>query len=161
MNSRDYTDVYRLELWILGYLTSYTSQRQLRRSTLRSHVQIRWPDEDIPNIEELIQVVKLIEAQRNELWNESIPEMVKGYFADMNSIFETLERKMKGGSKAYIVVGNSSYANIPIDTDIFLAKIAETNHFKVEEIRIARYLRSSGQQDSQKIRESIIVLKKR
>ena len=67
---------------------------------------------------------------------------------------------MKINSKVYINVGNSSYFNSIIETDTIIAEIAEMNQFQVDEIRIARYLKSSGQQDSKKIRESVIVLTK-
>ena len=39
-NSFDYTDVYNIELWTLGYLTDNESNRTLRISTFCSHVQI-------------------------------------------------------------------------------------------------------------------------
>ena len=40
-NSFDYTDIYNVELWALGYLGSSADNRKLRGETLRSHVQIR------------------------------------------------------------------------------------------------------------------------
>ncbi len=39
-NSFDYTDIYNVELWMLGYLKSSPDNLRLRRETLRSHVQI-------------------------------------------------------------------------------------------------------------------------
>ncbi len=39
-NSFDYTDVYNIELWMLGYLDGPNANRVLRQSTLASHVQI-------------------------------------------------------------------------------------------------------------------------
>jgi hypothetical protein len=48
-NSFDYTDVYNLELWMLGYLRSGEDNRALRQDTLRSHVQLKWkPTRGIP-----------------------------------------------------------------------------------------------------------------
>ena len=46
-NSFDYTDIYNLELWVLGYLASAEDNLTLRRATLRSHVQIK-RDDDLP-----------------------------------------------------------------------------------------------------------------
>jgi len=160
LNSRDYTDTYRLELWILGYLKAYKDERELRKSTLRSHVQITWHKEETLKIKKLEKVLKEIEKHRGEFWNNSIPEMIKGYFVDMNIILESLYRKMKSNSKVYVNVGNSSYFNTIIETDAIIAEIAEINQFQVDEIRVARYLKSSGQQNSKRIRESVIVLTK-
>ena len=39
-NSFDYTDVYNVELWMLGYLSTASDNRALRGSTLTSHVQL-------------------------------------------------------------------------------------------------------------------------
>lgn len=158
LNSRDYTDIYRLELWVLGYLKSYAEQIELRKSTLRSHVQIAWPYIETPKINRLKKITKQLEKNRKVLWNRSIPEMIKGYFTDMNEILKSLYEKLRKNSKVYIIVGNSSYHKLSIETDFILAEIAQMNKFRVDEIRVARYLRSSGQQNSKKLRESIIVL---
>lgn len=160
LNSRDYTDIYRLELWLLGYLATYKDERELRKSTLRSHVQIAWHKEETLKIKKLVKVLKEIEKHRENFWNSSILEMIKGYFVDMNIILENLYKKMKSNSKIYVNVGNSSYFNSIIETDAIIAEIAEMSQFQVDEIRVARYLKSSGQQDSKRIRESIIVLTK-
>ena len=40
-NSFDYTDVYNIELWILGYLSSTEDNWRLRHETLSSHVQLQ------------------------------------------------------------------------------------------------------------------------
>ncbi|MDP1363097.1 DNA methylase N-4/N-6, partial [Klebsiella variicola] len=40
-NSFDYTDIYNVELWVLGYIGSSADNLTLRNQTLRSHVQIR------------------------------------------------------------------------------------------------------------------------
>jgi DNA modification methylase len=161
LNSRDYTDIYRLELWILGYLKSYAEQIELRKSTLRSHVQIAWPhiEETFKN-NRLEKVIKQLAKNRESLWNSSIPEMIKGYFTDMNEILKSLYAKLRKNSKVYIIVGNSSYQKLSIETDFILAEIAQMNKFGLNEIRVARYLKSSGQQSSKKLRESIIVLTK-
>jgi len=160
LNSRDYTDIYRLELWVLGYLKSYADERELRKSTLRSHVQIAWDTTEPPKIADLTTALNSLERHRDKFWNKSIPEMIRGYFADMNTMFGSLYQKLKQGSRIYLDVGNSSYYRISIETDSIIGQIAKDNGFQLDEIRIARYLRSSGQQDSAKLRESIIVLSK-
>lgn len=160
LNSRDYTDIYRLELWILGYLKSFADQVELRKSAIRSHVQIAWPNVRTIQNERLAKIVAVLEKNREKLWNQYIPEMIKGYFSDMDQILKALYKKLRHNSKAFLIVGNSSYYNLAIETDVILAEIAQMNKFGVDEIRVARYLKSSGQQNSKKLRESIIVLTK-
>ena len=49
LNSRDYTDTYMLELKTLGLTNTYEEVRNLREKTLRSHVQIKWQDNESIN----------------------------------------------------------------------------------------------------------------
>lgn len=87
--------------------------------------------------------------------------MFKGYFNDMDILFKEFYNKLNNGGKAYINVSNSSYGNKVCEVDLILAKIAEKNGLEAEEIRIARNISSSSQQNIKSpIRESVIVLKK-
>ena len=44
LNSRDYTDIYMLELKVLELVNSHEDLRNLRKSTLRSHVQVKYSE---------------------------------------------------------------------------------------------------------------------
>jgi len=160
LNSRDYTDVYRLELWVLGYLKTFTKERELRKSSIRSHVQINWEEEPSLGISTLELVMrKMLKASKN-LWNANIPKMINGYFVDINNILKIMHKKLKDEAHLYLIVGNSFYCGFPVNVDLIIAEIAEKIGYKVLEIRIGRYTKTSGQQNSKKIRESVIVLKK-
>lgn len=160
LNSRDYTDVYRLELWMLGYIKTYAEERKLRWNSLRSHVQVTWEEEPMLEIFSIKKIMNKIIKVREGLWNRNIPKMINGYFCDMNDILGVLYTKLKSDSKVYIVVGNSFYKGIHIKVDEIIADIARSLSYQVIEIRVGRYARTSGQQKSKKIRESVIVLKK-
>lgn len=160
LNSRDYTDVYRLELWLLGYVNNFQEERKLRKDALTSHVQIQLPDVPHPQIGLLEKFLKHLEHDETKLWNKNIPNMVKGYFYDMENMFINIRRKLKDDAKVYINVSNSSYGGKVCEVDIILVEIAKKNNFKLEEIRIARHINSSVQQNlKKKMRESVIVLK--
>jgi DNA modification methylase len=160
LNSRDYTDIYRLELWMLGYITKFVDEKKLRSSALTSHVQIAVADSVYPKIAELEYFLTHLENV-GTLWNKNIPNMVKGYFSDMESILENLYPKLKDGAMVYINVSNSAYGNKICEVDTILAKIAETKGYDALEIRTARFINSSKQQEiATKLRESVIVLKK-
>jgi len=160
LNSRDYTDVYRLELWMLGYIKTYAEERKLRKNSIRSHVQVPWEEEKILDISGLKKIMKKIIKVKKDLWNPNIPKMINGYFCDMNDILKVLYEKLKSGSKVYIVVGNSFYKGVHIKVDEIIADIARNLSYQVGEIRIGRYTKTSGQQKSKRIRESVIVLQK-
>lgn len=163
LNSRDYTDIYRLELWMLGYVNDYNSERILRKNALTSHVQIQLPKVEFPQVDELIKAVEYLEKEDTELWNKNIPNMVRGYFNDIQNLLIDLKDKLTENAKLYINVSNSSYANYIIEVDTIIAKAAELIGYECEEIRIARKIKTSSQQNNnintEKMRESIIVLK--
>lgn len=146
LNSRDYTDTYMLELWTLDYIQDYSNLRKLRESTLRSHVQLKWGNVELLEIDELQDAILQLEDYKEEYWNNAIPGMIKGYFMDLNILLGKLFNKMTTGGRIYLNVANSAYYGVEIKTDIIMAKIAENNGFEVLEIRAARKLNPSAQQ---------------
>ncbi len=161
LNSRDYTDTYRLELWILGYITNFKEEQTIRKSALTSHVQITLNDFEFPQIKELKEFIHYLESLDGQLWNKNIPKMVKGYFSDMHDILFDLKDKLKDGSKLYINISNSAYAGKICEVDYILIEIAKQLGYKPIQIRKARFIKSSRQQKlPEKLRESIIVLQK-
>ena len=162
LNSRDYTDSYMVELWVLDLVRSYEDVRKLRKSTIKSHVQVKWENEPVLDIENLTSAYNEIMEHKDKFWNESIPDMIAGYFNDMNRLFEKLAHKMCRFGKVYFNVANSAYYGVHIPTDEIIAEIAERNGFKVSEIWIARHIPPSSQQKALigNLRESVIVMTK-
>ena len=164
LNSRDYTDTYMLELKTLGLTSTYEEVRNLREKTLRSHVQIKWEDNESINNKTLESTLKLLKdcSGDKKIWNSSILDMVRLYFVDMKKIFHVLYKKVKLGGRIYFNVSNSAYFNVMINTLEICAEIAESERFKVIEIRKARKLKPSPQQKEQieNLLEGVIVMEK-
>jgi DNA modification methylase len=160
LNSRDYTDIYMAELWILDLVKNYEELKQLRHNTFISHVQVKHGEIAVLEIPELKKVLKQLDLKKDEFWNISLPVMIKGYFRDMDILFAQLKTKMQPNRKLFFNVANSAYYGIEIKVDEIVSAIAETHGFKVNEIREARQLKTSSQQkDSIKsLRESVIVM---
>ena len=90
-NSFDYTDVYNIELWTLGYLDGAKSNRNLRQATISSHVQLLRDFLPPPAASKTLeQTVRKLKKKRSQLWNRSIPEMVGAYFADMQTVIQNI-----------------------------------------------------------------------
>lgn len=163
LNSRDYTDTYRLELWTLGYVSKFTAEREIRKRALTSHVQITLDSVDFPQIDELVKVIEHLESDEATLWNRNIPNMVRGYFKDIEGFLSNLKPSLTDNARLYINVSNSAYSNQIIEVDLIIAKIAEKLGYVCDEIRVARHIKTSSQQMDQieksKMRESIIVLR--
>jgi hypothetical protein len=164
LNSFDYNEIYKLELWLLGFVKNYPQFNKLSKKNLRSHLSGEYNTNGFDNqlVNEIVQKLKM-----QPLWNNKIPDMIKAYFSDMNDVFCGLNRILKTNTTVVYVVGNSSYGGVPIATDLLLADIAQKNNFIVEEMRIARKLSTSPQQlkkysknRKKYLRESLVVLQK-
>lgn len=160
LNSRDYTDIYMLELKVLQLVNSHEELQQLRKSTFRSHVQVKYVEVLPIDNARLKACISEMEKTEYNGWNSDIINMVCGYFDDMQHLFFAFSRKMRKGGVIYFNVANSAYFGVEIPVDLIIGDIAENCGFKVREIRKARDIKTSPQQ-SKKIgllRESVLVI---
>jgi len=161
-NSFDYTDVYNVELWVGGYLNSRDANTTLRRQTLRSHVQIQrsYATETLVS-KTLDEVIQELEGVRDKLWNRSIPDMVRAYFGDMNTIMERLAGALVSGGRAYLVVGDSRYHGVQVSVADILIELAVPLGFEKIADEPFRSMRASPQQGGrQELVESLITLRR-
>ena len=161
-NSFDYTDVYNVELWALGYLADASSNRSLRQSTLASHVQVQRHFEPRPAGSAKLDAVSAeLHESRQKLWSPHIPNMVDGYFADMRNVMQALAQRLVSHGEVWTVVGDSLYANIYIPVADILAELAPTCGFEVVRSEAFRSMRSSAQQGGRaELAESLVVFRK-
>lgn len=159
-NSFDYTDIYNVELWALGYIGNSADNRKLRNGTLRSHVQIRREyDKPSGTSPKLAKTLDALNAQQGALWDADIPAMVGGYFRDLEQILEQSKRLLTPTGKVMMVVGDSRYANVRIEVATILAELASDMGFGHVITREVRQMRSSAQQGGHfQLAESIVEL---
>lgn len=161
-NSFDYTDVYNVELWVGGYLRSKESNRLLREQTLRSHVQIKRSYESYDLQSPTLDLIfKQLDQVRSSLWNSSIPEMIRAYFSDMQTIMTSLTSSLVDGGRLYMVVGDSRYQGVYVPVASILVEIAHEIGLKKISEQPFRSMRASPQQGGrQELLESKITLAK-
>lgn len=162
-NSFDYTDIYNVELWALGYLDSRQANSQLRRSTLRSHVQLLQDlDSGCIASETLKATVNALSDVREKLWNRNIPEMIRSYAKDMTIILAKLAASMRKSGRVYMIVGDSRYAGINVPIATILTEIAPSLCYNVKILESCRSMRSSPQQGGQlELQEALLVFERR
>ena len=162
-NSFDYTDVYNIELWMLGYLTDPGDNADLRERTLSSHVQIHRDYAPAPAGSPLLEeTLALLRLNVDQLWNRNIPAMVGAYFAEMLTIMRRLKRVLTEKGEIWIVVGDSSYAGIGIGVANILADFAALEGMVVQRNECLREMRKSAQQGGQEqLAESLLVIRRR
>lgn len=164
-NCFDYTEIYKIELWLGGFIKEYHDLKGLRKNAVRSHLNgYKAEDNKINQVEEL---KLLVDALGNvKLWDDRIPSMVKSYFTDMFVALDKIYKSLKPAGFCAIIVSNSAYGGIVVPTDLLLAKYAEKIGFNVTKIEVARFIITSSQQykKTEKYRkylhESIIHLQK-
>lgn len=165
LNSFDYSDVYRPELFIGGFISDNGELTQLRKKTVRSHVQVKWDEIDASDNPRLLKILPLLSTQT--FWSNQIPLMISAYFADMTIVLRESARTVKNGGQAWIVVSTSAYGGVEIPVDLVLADIAEEVGWKLKSVNVLRRLRSAGQHHNKSevrkkmpLRESLIILEK-
>lgn len=167
LNSFDYSDVYRPELFAGGFVATNDELMKIRLQTLRSHVQAQWEPAKLVASPLLGPMLDHLQSSKKSLWSVRIPEMVKAYFEDMRGIFLLLCKACKPDAQVWLVVSTSAYAGIEIPVDLILADCAIQSGFHLVGINVLRELRASGQQWSElsvgrrmPLRESLIILRK-
>ncbi|WP_148061615.1 hypothetical protein [Cellulomonas sp. PhB143] len=168
-NNIDYTEVYKTELWALGFVANQDEFREQRQRTLRSHPSVKFRRElKYPNDARGGDVTKLIDPVIGEIpsdsrYAKSLERMIEGYADDMLTVFDAAYKALRQGGFCVYIVGNSvhgtSEAPVMIASDVMLARLGEIAGFTVESINIARTL-PRRRIDSAFVRESLVVLRK-
>ena len=168
LNSFDYSDVYRPELFLAGHVVNNDELMRIRLKTLRSHVQATWKEPVKSDFGTMYaEVMKEFLSRQDTLWSNRIPEMIQAYFEDMERLLSLLAKKARPGALLKIAVGTSAYGGIVIPVDFILAEIGEEVGWLLEDVQVVRRLRSSAQlwkhenenQEIPQLRESIVIMK--
>lgn len=159
-NSFDYTDIYNLELWVLGYLKTRDDNKRLRQTTLRSHVQAAGQHSyTLAPSAMLRQTIADLESKKERLWDDRLPDMIGAYFEDMQQLLKRLRTTLRPRGRAVIVIGESSYAGIRVRAGHIAAQIARNVGFDVERHSRLRTMRLSAQQGGDhKLEERLLEL---
>lgn len=165
LNSFDYSDIYRPELFLGGYVTNNEQLRLIRKETLRSHVQYKWNTIDQANSDWAKNISEQVQEKKELLWNKDIPQMIDAYFYDMEQIFKESYRVASPNAQLWFVVATSAYAGVEIPVDLILADIAVKQGWALKTVNALRKLRTSSQctnANGQKIRlrESLVICQK-
>ena len=163
-NCFDYCEVSKMEIWLGDFVHEYGDFVKFREQAIRSHVNSKFNHTIQYKNHESDTIASLINTYN--VWNKNIPDMLRGYFDDMEEVLRRLYQILKKNDDCLIIVANSSYKEIIVPTDLLLANIGTNVGFKVKKIIAARQMRTSSQQTSKLknktnlMRESIIILTK-
>lgn len=169
LNGIDYSEVYKVEEYMLGFIKTKADLKKVRKGTLRSHASIQFPDR-VSAIERDISaqstVRRLLKAlatffEENETrhFQSQYAWLIPAYFDDMYEALLEQARALKPGGHAVCVVANSMFSGrplqevepegegirhrawqLPLATDAIIAALARHAGFKVLPSHAARSL---------------------
>ncbi len=161
LNTFDYTDIYRPELFLGRFVTNRQELYNLRLHTVRSHVFAKW---SLPTLNDFgllyHETISQLKENQANLMRKSIPVMIQAYFEDMFNMLKLLRLKAKKNASLWIVVSNSAYAGIEVPVDLILGDIGSKAGWYLREIGVLRYLKKRKTKYSSNItqlRESLII----
>jgi hypothetical protein len=171
LNCIDYTEVYKLELWLLGFVQDQQGFRDVRLGTLRSHPSLKFEARgDLADLNDSVaETVESIAALLDERLPRGMGTMARNYFEDMQQVLKEQHRLLEPGGHAVCVVANSTFSRreitghtrqeawrLPLLTDVIIARLAEAAGFEHVEIWEARDLRPRNVRNGA-ARESLVV----
>ncbi len=154
LNGTNYIRNTKLELALLGMIETGNDLTSLHKALITGGINsVKWkPTEHIfPFVEEVCAKLSPVAYDRR------IPQMVREYFSDMFSSFQTIDSLLSQDARGYVVVGDSRYAGVAIPTDRFIEELCKIVGWEVPRVTIARTRRSK---DGGLLRESVIQVHK-
>ena len=162
LNTFDYTDIYRPELFLGQFINNPNELYNLRLKTVRSHIQAKWEEPELSNFGELYkESINHVCSHENELMHKRIPLMIQAYFEDMLGVLKKLRAKAEQNAQLWFVVSNSAYANKEIPVDLIIAEMSKLTNWKLKEVGVLREIKrrkTKYSPDITTLRESVIIL---
>lgn len=167
-NEKDYTRITRLEMALLGFIRNKKDLRLLKDRLLRSNTRNVFVKDDdgqyVVDVREIRQIADEVERRRIEKGADSGFErlyhrVVLEYFGGMCRVFRELEKVMRRGARAAIVVGDQmSYFQVPIKTAELLARLVEAKKMRFRVIGIEGFRTRRATATRMDISETVLIL---
>lgn len=162
LNTFDYTDIYRPELFLGHFVDNTDELYKLRLKAVRSHLQAKWEEPTKSDFGALYEgAIEHVTENVDQLMDPRIPSMIQAYFEDMAKILSDLKSLAKDGAQAWLVVSNSAYADREIPVDLIIADIGSSLGWKLKEVAVLENIERRKTKYSPSIetlRESLIIL---
>jgi len=178
LNNVDYADVTRLELYFLGWASSWGEITETVRHGLlnSSTVVLQNVPNDVEPSEKLPESLQTEIAQKaqelkkvregKDYSGKKYDVMVTAYFNDMYEVMNEVHNKMKSGTHFLMVLGDSAPYGVHVPTDLYLGRIGEEIGFNFNDVYEIRErgdqwksIKGSRRHDVD-LRESIVLLEK-
>jgi hypothetical protein len=168
LNNIDYSEVYKLELWLSGHVWDAEQFKALRLGTFRSHPSVKFPDTDslgaLPQSSWPLRLqsalIAALPENADRLWRT---RLIKGYMDDMHQALKAQFLVADRNTPVVCVIGNSLHGRknhpILIATDLLIAALAQTAGFRVEALQVMRQLRRRDHENGY-LRETVLMMRR-
>jgi DNA modification methylase len=129
LNGTNYFRNTKIELWLLGFISSERELGGFRRSAVAAGINnvVRdRPFRRIPSVERHAQQLD------DAVGDPRIPLLIRQYFSDMRDVLLQVWRSLVPGGRFHLDIGDSKFYGVHIPTDELLAELAEDVGFRVE-----------------------------
>jgi hypothetical protein len=166
-NEKDYTRICRLESVILGFWTTNSDIRDVKKDLVRSNTRSVYKDDQddmlVEGHPEIQRVAHEIEERRIELGKDSgferlYSRLIRLYFGGMVRHLSGIRPCLRSGAKlAYVVGDQASYLQVMIRTGALLADLA--GHLGFEVLRIDPFRKRFATATAKELQEEVVVLR--
>jgi len=143
-NDMEYVHQTRLELAILNYVQNPHDLTRLKKQMISSSVKLvyrenNWQKElglEAPDVWAVCEVAAATLEGCNWDWNAA--DMAAHYFGGMRRVIENWHCRLRPGGQAAVVIGDSAFNGVKVETDRLLAETAELTGMIMEGIEAFR-----------------------
>ncbi|MFT3912577.1 MAG: DNA methyltransferase [Anaeromyxobacteraceae bacterium] len=154
LNGTNYFRNTKLELWLLGWLSSETELGSLHRSGITAGINS--VSRGRSNVHHFDQVEKVV-AELEGRGDKRIPLLVRHYFSDMFDMLKATRERMEPVGRFVLDIGDSKFYGVHVPTDVLLANVAVEAGLLVDSTRV---LARRYSYDRSKLHQVEIVLKR-
>lgn len=153
LNGTNYFRNTKIELWFLRCLRSQKDLAFFREKSVTAGIndvsQSKKGQLNHPVVNNIVDKLK------KNAYDPRIPRMIKEYFNDMDTIFDSLKYHLKNKSIIAIDIGNSIYGGVHVPTDRILTELLLDKGYKLKnEVLLRKRLSRNG---SQLLRQVLLV----
>lgn len=159
----EYTRLFRLELYFLGFIKSMKDVQAIKRTMVRGTPKSIFKEDSNEKYVADVRLIRDVSAQvaekvKDKNWGWDYPRMVREYFGDMYVCLRAVRSVLKPGAYALFVVGDQTVKGVLIPTGEILRQIGEKLEYTEQRVELYRHRRSSTH--SLPLAENIVILRK-
>jgi len=145
LNGTNYFRNTKIELWFLRCLHSQKDLTSFREKSVTAGIN------DVSqrkngNLNHSA-VDKVVAKLKENAYDPRIPKMVKDYFTDMDTIFESFKYHLKNNSIIAVDIGDSIYGGVHVPTDRILTELMLDKGYRLKgEVLLRKRLSRNGSQ---------------